>query len=321
MTKEQHASSGDDRRLTKINSWRTARRSRLTKFFADENFLLYSINASACAQRLHTDISNLHTLRTHTHCERKPSWLVLCFRPRGRWKGREESRVCERLLCLGRRAVLEQAVHDQHCFDFSTFFESLQEGHKYALGQSERSSLTSQLIFIRQMPFSTFCREKAYVRLCFRAKKTVTFYFQSQWNIVTVSKGKKAIQANDGQLEESAKPLLFWSRQWGDRSSSATDRSFDVGLGKPLEVGGLPFSQPISTRLFILASRPFPGDPVRHGARWGRVRGYNTVQTANRKLNFLVDSPWEEEPLPPHQPARRPCCHRSLSSSWYQTSR
>ena len=33
---------GEDRHLAKINSWRTAWRSLLTKFFADENFLLYS---------------------------------------------------------------------------------------------------------------------------------------------------------------------------------------------------------------------------------------------------------------------------------------
>ena len=38
-SKEQ---TSDDRLLTKINSWRTAWRSLLTKFFADENFLLYS---------------------------------------------------------------------------------------------------------------------------------------------------------------------------------------------------------------------------------------------------------------------------------------
>ena len=34
----------DDRLLTKINSWRTAWRSLLTKFFADENLMLYSSN-------------------------------------------------------------------------------------------------------------------------------------------------------------------------------------------------------------------------------------------------------------------------------------
>ena len=34
--------TSDDRCLTKINSWRTAWRSLLTKFFADKNFLLYS---------------------------------------------------------------------------------------------------------------------------------------------------------------------------------------------------------------------------------------------------------------------------------------
>ena len=39
-TTEQQPS--DDRCLTKINSWRTAWRSLLTKFSADENFLLYS---------------------------------------------------------------------------------------------------------------------------------------------------------------------------------------------------------------------------------------------------------------------------------------
>ena len=41
-TKEQ---TSDDRRLTKINSWRTAWRSLLTKFFADESFLPYSSKA------------------------------------------------------------------------------------------------------------------------------------------------------------------------------------------------------------------------------------------------------------------------------------
>ena len=35
--------TSDNRRLTKINSWRTDRLSLLTKFFADENLLLYSI--------------------------------------------------------------------------------------------------------------------------------------------------------------------------------------------------------------------------------------------------------------------------------------
>ena len=40
MSEEQ---TSDDRRLTKINSWRTAWRSLLTKFFADEYFLPYSI--------------------------------------------------------------------------------------------------------------------------------------------------------------------------------------------------------------------------------------------------------------------------------------
>ena len=40
--KQQSDLRASDRRLTKINSWRTAWRSLVTKFFADENFLLYS---------------------------------------------------------------------------------------------------------------------------------------------------------------------------------------------------------------------------------------------------------------------------------------
>ena len=40
--------TSDNWRLTKINSWRTAWRSLLTKFFADENFLLYSSCFNVC---------------------------------------------------------------------------------------------------------------------------------------------------------------------------------------------------------------------------------------------------------------------------------
>ena len=49
-----------------------------------------------------------------------------------------------------------------------------------------------------------------------------------------------AFKANDIHLEETAKQLLFWSRQWSDSSSSATDGSFDVGPGKTLRIGDFP---------------------------------------------------------------------------------
>ena len=75
----------DDWRLTKINSWRTARRSLLMKFFADENLLLYSkrsifLTRTLCALQcicvhirnapltfVHTSSMQPLHLRTHPH--------------------------------------------------------------------------------------------------------------------------------------------------------------------------------------------------------------------------------------------------------------
>ena len=52
--------------------------------------------------------------------------------------------------------------------------------------------------------------------------------------------GQQKLKANDRQLtsRKTQKQLLFWSGQWSsDSSSSATDGSFDIGLGKPSELG------------------------------------------------------------------------------------
>ena len=56
-----------------------------------------------------THINTLHTLRTHTHCER----ALFCLATRKVKTETEAKKVECLLLCLGRRAVLEQAVHDQ----------------------------------------------------------------------------------------------------------------------------------------------------------------------------------------------------------------
>ena len=58
----------DDRRLTKINSWRTARRSLLTKFFADEIFLPYSTHRRSKYTKP-TKCSRASKGRSHTQSE------------------------------------------------------------------------------------------------------------------------------------------------------------------------------------------------------------------------------------------------------------
>ena len=121
-----------------------------------------------------THINTLHTLRTHTHCERE----LFCLATRKVKTETEVKKVECLLLCLGRRAVLEQAVHDQLLW-LSTNFPKFARRAQNALGQSEHSSLTSHSIFVRQTPLPTSCRENALVRLCSWAKKTVTFYFHN----------------------------------------------------------------------------------------------------------------------------------------------
>ena len=72
---------------------------------------LSEIDGSACAKRPHTH--TLHTIHTHTHSTVKEgclAWSVVADHKEGE---AEVKKVESLLLCLGRCAVLEQAVHDQ----------------------------------------------------------------------------------------------------------------------------------------------------------------------------------------------------------------
>ena len=78
MIEEQ---TSEDRHLTKINSWRTAWRSLLTKFFADENFLLFS--------------------RTYTNTKRRsrPELAVVFPKPHICFRSQQTARGRPQILC------------------------------------------------------------------------------------------------------------------------------------------------------------------------------------------------------------------------------
>ena len=166
---------------------------------------LISILRLVHSDSAHISVSYTLCARIHIVKERCLAWFFVV----GHEVGEKEVRKVEcLLLCLGRRAVLEDAVHDQPCFDFLTMFESLQEGHKYALGQSERSSLTSHLIFFRQTPLPICCRENAHVQLCSWAKKTVTFYFHISVEHCDGSQGQKSYPARQHAARRKRKTAL-----------------------------------------------------------------------------------------------------------------
>ena len=95
----------------------------------------------------------------------------------------------------------------------------------------------------------------------------------------TKTHGQQRRQA--AHLKESAKQLLFRSGQWSsDSSCSATDGSFDIGLGKPSELGNSLLST--NQRPFIyrpISSQPFSAGchgnrhwrPIWKVAWWARV--------------------------------------------------
>ena len=179
-----------------------------------------------------------YTLYTCIHSvkERCLAWLFVV--------GEKEVKEVEcLLLCSGRLAFLEQAVrsHEQLLWLFDNSVESFKKATNMLW---ERSSFISHSIFVRQTPFPTCCPEKSLCATLFLRKENSNFLFPylcgTPWRIAKAKHRDwviHAFKANDMQLEESAKQLLFWSRQWSESARSATDGSFDVGLGKTLRVG------------------------------------------------------------------------------------
>ena len=219
---------------------------------------------SLCKKTPHT----LHTIHTHTHSTVKESclaWFVVADHEEGE---AEVKKVESSLLCLGKRAVLElQAVHDQLLWLFDNVRKLLkQELHKSALEHSwsECSSSTSRLIWSPKRHFvwaiDLPVAEKTPKCTCYPIL------------------GQRKLKANnvDRQLASRKAQSNSCFDLDSDRVTVLVPRQTEVSIsvwGNPRN-WGIPFSRPISARLFILAPRPFPGDPVRLGARWGRVRGY-----------------------------------------------
>ena len=177
----------------------------------------------------------------------------------------EVKKVKSVLLCLGRRAVLEQAVHDQLLWLFDNV-------RKFA--EARTAQICSRAFMIRVLVLdlsldlisktplrrSTCCRENTwmYVRPCSWAKKT---------------QGQRRRQA--ARLKESAKQLLFWSGS--DRVTVLVPRQTEVSIsvwGKPLELGNSLLStnqrpfiytgpQALSWRPSTIRSQVAPGSRLR----------------------------------------------------------
>ena len=178
---------------------------------------LSDINASAWSRLEHSDstsihISTLHTVRTHTHCERAPS----CLATRKVKTETEVKKVECLLLCLGRRAVLEQAVHDQLLWLFDGIFESLQEGHKILSDSQGARAWPLTRFSSAKLHFLPVAEKTPWCDSVLGQRKQWLSNSISQWNILTVSKGKKpsilmipAFKANDTPLEESEAALVL----------------------------------------------------------------------------------------------------------------
>ena len=92
-----------------------------------------------------------------------------------------------------------------------------------------------------------------------------------------------AFMANDTHLEESAKQLFFWSWLWSDSAtgSSATDGSFDLGVGKTFRIGDFP-SLDQSAHVYLYWP-PGPFLATQYDKESGGA-GFEAIVKGNKKL-------------------------------------
>ena len=196
--------------------------------------------------RPHTSTPYTLYARIHIVKERCLAW------PRGRWiKTETEVKKVEcLLLCLGRRAVLEQAVHEQLLWLFDKFSKVCKKGTKYA-GQSEHSNSTSHSIFVRQTPLPLFllvAEETPWCDSVLGQRKQWLSISVSLWDIVRVTKGKKpsilmihAFKANDtpeSRRKRKAALVLILTVKF--EVTVVVPRQTEVSVsvwGKPSELG------------------------------------------------------------------------------------
>ena len=178
-----------------------------------------------------TQINTLHTLRTHTHCARALS----CLATR---KVKTETEVKKGtcvLLCLGRRAVLEQAVHEKLLWLFDKFSKVCKKGTKYA---RTVTAFELDLLLDFRLPDSTSfiptsCRKKRLGATLFFGKENSDFYSMGHISMghcescqrqKAIHSDDSCLQANDTRLEAFLTTLMSrWTtlKQRGNKASVA----------------------------------------------------------------------------------------------------
>ena len=216
----------------------------------------------------------LHTIHTHTHSTVKESclaWFVVADHEEVKRKWRK-SRAC----CFVWENVpfWNCRLFTTSCFDFSTMIENCWSKNCTNLlssnSWSECSSSTSRLIWSLKRHFIAIDLPVAEI-----TPKCICYPILGQ------SQGQQRRQA--ARLKESAKQLLFWSGQWSsDRSCSATDGSFDIGLGKTLGIGEFPsLDQSASVYLYW---PPGPFQATQYDKEPGGA-GFEAKRRPNDRLN------------------------------------
>ena len=187
-------------------------------------------------------INTLHTLRTQTHCERALS----CLATRKVKTETEVKKVECLLLYLGRHAVMEQAVNDQLLWLFNKVCKKGTECARTVRALELDLSLdfrppnsTSYQLPKRRLGATLFLSKEngdflfPYLSgTLWRIEKAKRHPFWSSWFMP--SRPPTIIS------KKPQSSSLFWSWQWSDSSGSATDGSFDIGLGKTLRIGDFP---------------------------------------------------------------------------------
>ena len=189
-------------------------------------------------------INTLHTLRTHTHCERALSCLATT-------KVKTETEVkkveCS-LLYLGRRAILEQAVNDQLLWLFDKFAKVCKKGTECA--RTVRAlELDLSLDFHPPNSASYQLPRRRLGATLFLGKENGDFLSGTLWRIAKAKRHPiwsswfmplRPTTIISKKAQSSSSYIVFWSWEWSDSCGSATDGSFDIGLGKTLRIGDFP---------------------------------------------------------------------------------
>ena len=197
---------------------------------------------------VHSDSAS--TLRTHTHCERALS----CLATRKVKTETEVEKVECLLLCLGRRAVLEEAVHDQLLWLFNKFSKPCKKGTKCA--RTVRALKLDLSLDFRPPNSTSFvstpCWENALVRLCPWAKKTVIIYFHisvpgTLWRLAKV-------KSHPFWWFMPSRPMTPISKKAQSSSCSDLDSEVTVPVPRQTEVSMSVWGKPSELGISLLST-------------------------------------------------------------------